>query len=201
VPWAFSAGRQISSQSTLLAFFCSSALCRLSQYCCTNDTVFSTPFESPVASLIYNDGNWITDPTQAFSFKQMQEYEIATSRSARFKEPGSLYKGAAANLRHLDEHARNIVMGHKKGGTFAYYVQVRDDTQSTFMETPARDALLKLCKSDPRCICTTRPEHFAKARAWEGPRTYWPEAQVHSSLWGSQELFSLAAHVRDLVHI
>jgi hypothetical protein len=35
-------------------------------------------------------------------------------------------------------------MGHKKSGTFAYYVQVRDDTQSAFMETPARDALLKL---------------------------------------------------------
>ena len=35
-------------------------------------------------------------------------------------------------------------MGHRKGGTFAYYVSVRDDTQSAFMETPARDALLKL---------------------------------------------------------
>ena len=35
-------------------------------------------------------------------------------------------------------------MGHRRSSTFAYYVQVRDDTQSAFMETPARDALLKL---------------------------------------------------------
>lgn len=49
---------------------------------------------------------------------------------------------------HLDEHSRNIIIGHKKGGTFAYYVSVRDDTQSAFMETLARDALLKLaCNS------------------------------------------------------
>jgi Protein of unknown function (DUF3435) len=45
---------------------------------------------------------------------------------------------------HLDEHSRNNIMGHKRSGTFAHYVQVRDDTQSAFMETPARDALLKL---------------------------------------------------------
>lgn len=39
-------------------------------------------------------------------------------------------------------------MGHQRSGTFAYYVSVRDDTQSAFMETPARDALLKLaCNS------------------------------------------------------
>jgi hypothetical protein len=39
-------------------------------------------------------------------------------------------------------------MGHARSGTFAYYVSVRDDTQSAFMETPARDALLKLaCNS------------------------------------------------------
>lgn len=35
-------------------------------------------------------------------------------------------------------------MGHKRSLTFAYYIQVRDDTQSAFMETPTRDALLKL---------------------------------------------------------
>ncbi|KAB8256789.1 hypothetical protein BDV32DRAFT_152942 [Aspergillus pseudonomiae] len=35
-------------------------------------------------------------------------------------------------------------MGHKRSGTFAYYVQVQDDTQSAFMETPSRDALIKL---------------------------------------------------------
>ncbi|KAN0073509.1 FluG domain protein [Elaphomyces granulatus] len=79
---------------------------------------------------------------------EAQEYEIAASKSTGFKNPGSLYKcrkGAAANLRHPDEHSRNNIMDPKRSGTFAhYYVQVRDDTQSAFTETPARDALLKL---------------------------------------------------------
>lgn len=35
-------------------------------------------------------------------------------------------------------------MGHKRSGKFAYYVQVQDDTQSAFMETPARTSLIKL---------------------------------------------------------
>ena len=109
------------------------------------------------------EGKWITDPVQAFQYDRVQEYEIAASKSAGFKNPDSLYKyrkGAAANLSkecllllflyinlfvgHLDEHSRNNIMGHKRSGTFAHYVQVRDDTQSAFMETPARDALLKL---------------------------------------------------------
>jgi len=109
------------------------------------------------------EGKWITDPVQAFQYDRVQEYEIAASKSAGFKNPGSLYKyrkGAAANLSkeclllsflyinlfvgHLDEHSRNNIMGHTRSGTFAHYVQVRDDTQSAFMETPARDALLKL---------------------------------------------------------
>lgn len=35
-------------------------------------------------------------------------------------------------------------MGHRRSSTFAYYVQVQDVTQSAFMETPTRDALIKL---------------------------------------------------------
>lgn len=35
-------------------------------------------------------------------------------------------------------------MGYQKGGTFAHYVSVRDDTQSVFIETPTRDSLIKL---------------------------------------------------------
>lgn len=45
---------------------------------------------------------------------------------------------------HLDEHSRNAVMGHRKGGTFASYVSVLDDTQSIYMGTPTRDSLLNL---------------------------------------------------------
>ena len=37
-------------------------------------------------------GNWITDATQAFPYNQVQEYKIATSKSAGFKNPSSLYK-------------------------------------------------------------------------------------------------------------
>ncbi|PYI07380.1 FluG domain protein [Aspergillus sclerotiicarbonarius CBS 121057] len=109
------------------------------------DSVKDTPvFRHPVRD---SEGKWITDPQRALSYARAREHEIATSKAAGYKEPGSLYKyrkGAAANLRHMDEHSRNVVMGHKRSGTFAYYVQVRDDTQSAFMGTPARDALLNL---------------------------------------------------------
>ena len=47
------------------------------------------------------EGKWITDPVQTFQYDRVQEYEIAASKSAGFKNPGSLYKyrkGAAANL-------------------------------------------------------------------------------------------------------
>ncbi|KAB8259317.1 hypothetical protein BDV32DRAFT_159408 [Aspergillus pseudonomiae] len=94
-----------------------------------------------------SEGKWVTHPTRALSYDQAQEYEISTSKSAGYKKPGSLYKyrkGAATKLRHLDEHSRNVIMGHKRSGTFAYYVQVQDDTQSAFLETPSRDALIKL---------------------------------------------------------
>ena len=82
-------------------------------------------------------GKWITDPIQAFQYDRAQECEIAVSKSAGFKNPGSLYKyrkGAAANLSkecllllflyinlflgHLDEHSRNNIMDHKRSGTF-----------------------------------------------------------------------------------
>lgn len=35
-------------------------------------------------------------------------------------------------------------MGHSQGGTFANYISIMDDTQSLFMETPARKSLLSL---------------------------------------------------------
>lgn len=69
------------------------------------------------------EGRWITHPTCALAYKKAQEDEIATSRSDRSREPGSLYeyhKGAAVNLRHLDEHSKNIIMGHSQSHTFAY---------------------------------------------------------------------------------
>ncbi|KAJ5102243.1 FluG domain protein [Penicillium alfredii] len=49
---------------------------------------------------------------------------------------------------HLDKYSRNVIIGYQRSGIFAYYVSVRDNTQSAFIETPARDALLKLaCNS------------------------------------------------------
>jgi hypothetical protein len=48
-----------------------------------------------------SEGHWITHPTLALQYDRAQEYEIATSRSAGFKNPGSLYKyrkGAASKL-------------------------------------------------------------------------------------------------------
>ncbi|KAH2091648.1 hypothetical protein KXX03_000176 [Aspergillus fumigatus] len=120
-------------------------------------------FRRPVKD---SEGRWITHPALAYQYDRAEEYEIATSRSAGLKTPGSLYKyrkGAAANLRHLDEHSRNIIMGHKRSGKFAYYVQVQDDTQSAFMETPARTSLIKLATNSSLTRDASVPE-FQKAK-------------------------------------
>lgn len=61
-------------------------------------------------------------------------------------------------------------MGHRKGGTFAHYVSVRDDTQSVFMETPTRDSLIKLATnasltrdvSVPQRLTTTQLQAIEK---------------------------------------
>jgi hypothetical protein len=130
-----------------------------------------------------DEGVWITDPRRALQYSKVAEYEKSTSGSAGYKEKGTLYKyrkGAAANLStdargsvfypamltnlfcigHLDEHSRNAIMGHRRSGTFAYYVSVRDDTQSAFMETPARDALLKLACNSSLTRDASAPQHL-----------------------------------------
>ncbi|CAG8079571.1 unnamed protein product [Penicillium nalgiovense] len=94
-----------------------------------------------------DNGSWVTDPENALLCSQAQSWEQTACEKAGFPDKGSLYKyrkGAAVNLRHLDEHSRNAVMGHRKGGTFASYVSVLDDTQSIYMGTPTRDSLLNL---------------------------------------------------------
>ncbi|PKX96489.1 uncharacterized protein P174DRAFT_457272 [Aspergillus novofumigatus IBT 16806] len=44
---------------------------------------------------------------------------------------GSRSAGAAANLRHLNEHSQNIIIGHKRSSTFAYYVQLTTNLSLT----------------------------------------------------------------------
>lgn len=51
-------------------------------------------------------------------------------------------------------------MGHQRSGTFAYYVSVRDDTQSAFMETPARDSLLRLACNSSLTRDASAPQHL-----------------------------------------
>lgn len=55
-------------------------------------------------------------------------------------------------------------MGHRKGGTFANYVSVRDDTQSVFMETPTRDSLLKLASNASLTRDVSVPHHLSPAQ-------------------------------------
>ncbi|KAJ5084902.1 hypothetical protein NUU61_009481 [Penicillium alfredii] len=69
-------------------------------------------------------GLLVTDPQRALQYNQARQWEAAA--------------------RHLDEHSRNRIMGHTQGKTFANYISVMDDTQSIFMETPARKSLLSL---------------------------------------------------------
>lgn len=55
-------------------------------------------------------------------------------------------------------------MGHKKGGTFAHYVSVRDDTQSVFMQTPARNALISLASNASLTRDASAPQELTAAR-------------------------------------
>jgi hypothetical protein len=133
-------------------------------------------------------GEWVTHPSEPLLYKKVQEDEVAVSKSAGSKKPGSLYKyrkGAAANLSkgflvgsgtictdlvcegHLDEHSRNKIMGHSKSGTFAYYVQVQDDTQSAFMETPTRDSLIKLATNSGLTRDPSVPQRLSDERKEE----------------------------------
>ncbi|OJJ80482.1 uncharacterized protein ASPGLDRAFT_69288 [Aspergillus glaucus CBS 516.65] len=46
-------------------------------------------------------GNWVTSPTEAWTYEDLREYELAAAKSAGDENPGSLYKyqkGAAANI-------------------------------------------------------------------------------------------------------
>ncbi|PYI25427.1 hypothetical protein BP00DRAFT_490913 [Aspergillus indologenus CBS 114.80] len=98
-----------------------------------------------------SENNWVTHPTEPLGYYKIQEYEVAASRSAGFRNLGSLYKyrkGAAANLRHLDEHSRNAIMGHKR---------------SAFMETPARDALLKFSSNASLTRDASAPQDLTKS--------------------------------------
>ncbi|KAI9037217.1 uncharacterized protein KD926_000723 [Aspergillus affinis] len=93
------------------------------------------------------NGSYTTHPSAALPYHQLNRWERSATRSAGFKELGTLYKyrkGAADKIKQLDEHSRNRIMGHRQGRTFAHYVSVTNDTQSLFMETPARTTLLSL---------------------------------------------------------
>ncbi|KAJ6076675.1 FluG domain protein [Penicillium canescens] len=108
-------------------------------------------------------GAWATDCKVGFSYSQAQEYEKKASAKAGFADEGSLYKyrkGAAENLRNLDEHSRNIIMGHRKSATFSNYMSVFNDTQSIFMQTPTRDSLLNLACHGNLTRDESAPQHL-----------------------------------------
>ncbi|KAB8254281.1 hypothetical protein BDV32DRAFT_143040 [Aspergillus pseudonomiae] len=86
------------------------------------------------------------------------------------KDLSSLYKyhkGAAANLRHLDKHSRNIIIGHSRSHTFVYYIQVQDNTQSAFINTPTRDALIKLVTNLNLTRDASVPQHLSNKKKQE----------------------------------
>ena len=107
---------------------------------------------------------------------------------------------------HLDEHSRNIIMGHKKGGTFAHYVSVRDDTQSVFMQTPARNALISLASNASLTRDASLPQELTAARK-EAIETD-PELQMliqectstHKNLISKFSSIKKAAEVQDMDH-
>jgi hypothetical protein len=58
-------------------------------------------------------------------------------------------------------------MGHSRSHTFAYYVQVQDDTQSAFMGTPTRDALIKLATNSSLTRDASVPQHLSDEKKQE----------------------------------
>ena len=68
---------------------------------------------------------------------------------------------------HLDEHSQKLIMGHKRSDTFSHYIQIQDDTQSAFMGTPTRDALMKLAINKDLTQDPTAPQELSNARKQE----------------------------------
>lgn len=58
-------------------------------------------------------------------------------------------------------------MGHGRSHTFAYYGQVQDDTQSAFMGTPTRDALIKLATNSSLTGDPSVPQHLPDEKKQE----------------------------------
>ena len=97
-------------------------------------------------------------------------------------------------------------MGHKKGGTFAHYVSVRDDTQSVFMQTPTRNALISLASNASLTQDASVPQELTAARK-EAIETD-PELQMliqectstHKTLISKFSSIKKAAEVQDMDH-
>lgn len=68
---------------------------------------------------------------------------------------------------HLDEHSRNIIMGHAGVTHLQNYVQVQDDTQSAFMGTPTGDTLIKLATNSSLTWDTSVPQHLSDEKKQE----------------------------------
>ncbi|KAL4933523.1 FluG domain protein [Aspergillus undulatus] len=113
------------------------------------------------------EGNWVTSPTEGWVYGDLEDFERTAAQSAGYRKPGTLYKyrkGAAANIRHLDEESRKLIMGHARSDTFSYYIQIQDDTQSAFMGTPTRDALIKLATNAGLTRDPSAPEELSETR-------------------------------------
>lgn len=65
-------------------------------------------------------------------------------------------------IANTTEHKRNHIMGQTRGDVFRFYVnQIVDvDTQSIFLETPSRNALLKLSSNSGLTRDPSAPQHL-----------------------------------------
>lgn len=65
-------------------------------------------------------------------------------------------------LEGTTEHKQNHIMGHTRGDVFRFYVnQIVDvDTQSMFLETPSKDALIKLSSNSGLTCDPSAPQHL-----------------------------------------
>ncbi|QSS61296.1 hypothetical protein I7I51_03469 [Histoplasma capsulatum] len=111
-------------------------------------------------------GNWTTHSTRALTAVRFGEDEKKLCIDAGLEDPGSAYKyrkGAAARFDgNTTEHRRNHMMGHAGSHIFREYVNQRVDmdTQSVFLETATKDALIKLSCHSGLTRDPSAPKHL-----------------------------------------
>ncbi|KAI9763720.1 MAG: hypothetical protein M1839_006318 [Geoglossum umbratile] len=115
-------------------------------------------------------GQVITSPTKALQYATIANQNLRLGKSTGFKDPFRFYclrRGAANAINKIATTAeRNQIMGHSRAEIYdKYYINqvVGTDTQSAYLGTPSKDALINLAghmnlTRDPEAPNSIRPD-------------------------------------------